>query len=402
MAINTGSATANPAANIVVPVGHRISWGAVFAGVSLLLALSWLLLLLGAAIGVGIADATDLEAMGDGLGIGSIIWVLLTSLVATFAGGLLAAKLAGTPDDRIGALHGLTVWSVGTLLIMLLGASGTGSAVNAISGALGSATQASTKVVSSATDSDDSGLLPDSIATSVAAMLKRQASRVISTTATGDDSPSRGEIRSAINSMSAEDTGAIASALVSGDTDLAREQLAQRSSLSSSEIDSIIQGAESQAEQWSESDDLESAENWLGEQIGEARQSVSQATSDMAGSEVSSRELNRALQELDSETLAEAGQYLLMGEPDMSKDVLVANTSLSEADIDAIVKGAEQEAQQLVDKAQAQINETTETIGTYTQAALWSAFIAAALGLVAGLVGGHMGAGTIQRLYATR
>lgn len=401
MAINTQNTISDPAA-FVVPVGHRISWGAVFAGLSMFLALSWLLMLLGAALGAGIADATDLAAMGNGLGIASIIWLLLTSLVATFAGALLAAKLAGTADDRIGALHGVTVWSAGTLLIIFMGMSGSGALINAISGAVGSATQMSSTVITNVSGGDGGDMLPDAITTSVAAVLKRQAARVISATASGNDGPSRSDVRSALNSLTAEDTGAIASALVSGDTDNARRELAQRTELSTSEIDSVIRGAEKQAEQWTESEQLQQAETWLSRQVNEARRSVSQMTSDMAGPEVSSREVNRALRELDADTVIEAGRYLVMGQPEMSKDVLVANTNLSETDINAIIDGAEQQAQEMLDKATAELEEASETVGTYTQAALWTAFIAAALGLVAGMIGGHMGAGTIRRLYANR
>src|SRR5688572_18819005 len=48
-----------------------ISWGAVFAGLFFVITASWLLFLLGSAIGVGIADASDLEAMGKGFGVGA-------------------------------------------------------------------------------------------------------------------------------------------------------------------------------------------------------------------------------------------------------------------------------------------------------------------------------------------
>lgn len=401
MATDVHSSTTTAAA-FTVPVGHRISWGAIFAGVSLLMALSWLLLLLGSAIGVGIADATDLSAIGDGLGLGSTIWILLSTLLATFAGGLLAAKLSGTPDDRIGALHGLTVWSVGTLLIIVLGASGIGGAANAVSGALGSANSVSTTVIEGASGDQGTSMLPNSVTTSIAAIMKRQASNVISSKASGTNSPSQGEVRSTIESLNAEDTGAIASALVSGDTDEARTQLTQRTNMSDSEIDSIIQGAEQEAENWSESDEMQKAQQWLGTQMDSLTRSVSQSVSDMAGSEVSSNEVNQAIQQLDSETMMEAGQYLIMGKPEMTKNVLAINTNLSEADIQAVVDGAEKEAKQFIEEAKAELNEATEAVGTYMQAVLWAAFIASALGLVAGLVGGHMGAGAVRRVYAVR
>lgn len=401
MEIGTHSSSAT-AAVFNTPVGHRISWGAIFAGVTLLIALSWLMLLLGSAIGVGIADATDLSAMGDGLGIGAIVWILLSTVVATFAGGLLAAKLTGTVDDRIGALHGLTVWSVGTLLIILLGASGVGGVVNSISGALGSANKMSTSVIASASGSGENSGLPDSVATSIAAIIKRQASSLISSTGSGPNSPNQGEVRTAIESLNAQDTGAITSALIAGDSEKARTQLIQRTNLSEAEVDAIIQGAEQKAQGWSKSDGAKQAQQWLSEEIDGVKRTVSQSISDMAGAKVSAQEANQALQELDPKIMIEAGQYLVMGQPEMAKDVLAVNTSLSEDDIQAIVDGAEKEAKQFITKAKAKLNEASETVGTYTQAVLWSAFIAAALGMLAGLVGGHLGAGAVRRVYAVQ
>lgn len=403
MAIVThGSSGAAAAGTFTTPLEHRISWGAIFAGVSLLIAVSWLMLLLGSAIGVGIADATDLSAMGDGLGIGSIIWILISTIVATFAGGLLAAKMAGTADDRIGALHGLSVWSVGTLLIILLGAAGFGGAINSISGVLGSASKASTSVIASVTGSDKSSGLPDSVATSIAAILKRQASSIVSNTASGPNSPEQGEVRAAIESLNAEDSGAITSALIAGDKEKARNQLTQRTNLSSAEIDSIINGAEEKSESWSESEGAQEAQQWLNEQMDDVKNSINQSVADLGGAEVSSQEVDQVWQELDPEVLVEAGQYLITGQPEMAKDVLAVNTNLSKDDINAIVDGAEQEVRQLIDKAKDKLNKASEAIGTYTQAVLWSAFIAAALGMLAGLIGGHMGAGAVRRVYATR
>jgi len=37
--------------------------------------------------------------------------MLRSTIIAILAGGMLAAKLSGTVDDRIGDLHGFTVWS---------------------------------------------------------------------------------------------------------------------------------------------------------------------------------------------------------------------------------------------------------------------------------------------------
>ena len=270
--------------------------------------------------------------------------------------------------------------------------------MNSIGSALGSANKASTTILKSG--SGNESMLPESVKTSIAAVMKRQASQVISETGTGSQSPNQQEVSSAIESLNAEDTGAITSALISGDTEKARNELTQRTSLSDDEIDSIITGAQEKAESWSNSSESNEAKNWLGQKMADIESSVSQSVGGMAGSEVSSQEVSQALKDLDSDTLVEAGQYLITGKPEMAKDVLAVNTSLSEQEIEAIVSGAEKEAKQLVSEAKAELNKVSETVGTYTQAVLWTAFIASALGLIAGLIGGHLGAGAVRKVYA--
>ncbi len=378
---------------------RRMSWGSIFAGLALFFALSWLLLLLGAALGVGIADATDLAAVGEGLGIGSIIWLLLTSLVATFAGALLAAKLAGSADDRIGALHGLTLWAVSTLAVLLLGAFGIGGAVNAVSSAVSSGSQAATVMVSGMAGSDSGSMLPESVTNGVAATIKRQAGKAVSGVAAGSDSPDETEVRAAIDSLSSEDMAAITSALMSGNDQVARDRLTDRTNLSDAEVDSIITGVKAEIQNLEESEAVTKAQDWIEQRLAEAKREASQSVADLGGQELTAAEVRQAVNEIDADTLTSAGGYLIQGKPQQAKDVLVAQTSLSEREVNAIIDGAEQEVDAMLQEAKARLNETTESIGTYTQAVLWAGFIAGCLGLIAGLVGGYIGADTVRRLY---
>ncbi len=381
------------------PAGQRVSWGAIIAGFALFFALTWLLLTLGAALGVGIADATDLDAVGNGLGIGAIVWLLVTSLFATFAGALLAAKLSGNSDDAVGGLHGLTVWAVCTLAIVLLGASGIGGAISSVSGAISSSAKATQKVVvnSAGGGEDSSSMLPESVTNSVSAALKRQASKLISETATGSSSPDQQEVRSAMDSLSSEDNAAISSALISGNTDEARKQLSDRTDLSDDEITSIVEGAGQQMEEWKDSAAAKKAEQWLDQQMTDVRNAASESISDLGGAEVSQQEVKQAIRNMDADTVASTARYLIMGKPQQAKDVLVAQTNLQEADINAIVDGAEKEVQAQIDEAKAEVSKVTEKVGDYTQAVLWVAFLASALGLLAGIFGGSMGAGTVRK-----
>ena len=94
---------------------RRIAWGAVFAGVVIVLAVQILLNLLGVGIGAALMDpmaATDPAAWG----IGVALWWVIVGLIALFLGGWVAGHLATNPDRRDGALHGLVTWGLATVL----------------------------------------------------------------------------------------------------------------------------------------------------------------------------------------------------------------------------------------------------------------------------------------------
>lgn len=115
-----------PTAVEAVPVGaarrvRRISWGAVLAGVAIVLFIQLLLSLLGAGIGLATVnpatgDGPSLEALRTNAG----IFGAATAIVATFLGAWAAGRLAGSPSRTDGMLHGVVTWSVTTLLVVYL------------------------------------------------------------------------------------------------------------------------------------------------------------------------------------------------------------------------------------------------------------------------------------------
>ncbi|MEX1015366.1 MAG: hypothetical protein WDZ31_01375 [Phycisphaeraceae bacterium] len=96
-------------------IGRRVSWGAIFAGVLVALAIQLLLSVLG--IGIG-AAAFDPGAPGDptAWSIGAGVWWVITGLIALFVGGWVAGHLSANPDRGDGALHGIVTWSLATLI----------------------------------------------------------------------------------------------------------------------------------------------------------------------------------------------------------------------------------------------------------------------------------------------
>lgn len=128
----------------VAVAGRRISWGAVIAGVIIVLIVQLLLSLLGVGIGASSIDPTQNEGTPEAstFGIGAGLWWVICSLVAVFAGAWVAGRLAGMPDRTDGALHGLVAWGLSMLLVLYLLTTTVSSLIGGAFGIVGSAMQA--------------------------------------------------------------------------------------------------------------------------------------------------------------------------------------------------------------------------------------------------------------------
>ena len=123
------SADARPR-DLVAGLYARVSWGAVFAGVVIAIAVQMVLALLGAGIGLSTVDplSRSTPAMSS-LGIGAGVWWAVSSVVSLFAGGWVAARLAGTPEKTDAILYGLLTWGLAAIVTAYLLASAVGAVV---------------------------------------------------------------------------------------------------------------------------------------------------------------------------------------------------------------------------------------------------------------------------------
>lgn len=115
---------------------RRVSWGAIIAGVVIALLVQFTMELLGLAIGAATVDPAFEQNPLDSLsGTGVVVWLAASTLVAMFAGGWVAGRLANVPDVD-GLIHGLVVWGAVVLISILLLSAGfgrvIGGAVNVI------------------------------------------------------------------------------------------------------------------------------------------------------------------------------------------------------------------------------------------------------------------------------
>ena len=117
---------------------RRISWAAIFGGVILVVVVQLLLSTLGAGIGLGTVNVNaGTTPDASSLGIGADIWWVISSCIALFFGGYVAAWLAGIEIRFDGVLHGLVTWGIATLLTIYLLTSAIGGIIGGGFSALG-------------------------------------------------------------------------------------------------------------------------------------------------------------------------------------------------------------------------------------------------------------------------
>lgn len=117
----------------------RISWGAIIAGFIIAVVINLTLNLLGVGIGIGAVDPASQDAVPQSLGIGAIIWYLLSIIISLVAGGWVAAHLSGIPERMSGILHGLLTWSLFTIFSFYLLTSAIGGALGVTGRVIGQA-----------------------------------------------------------------------------------------------------------------------------------------------------------------------------------------------------------------------------------------------------------------------
>ena len=109
---------------------NRVSWGAVLAGVVVALVTQLILNLLGVGVGAATLDpGTGDNPSASSFSIGAAIWWTLSGIIASFAGGYAAGRLAGKPRESTAGWHGLTAWALTTLVIFYLLTSTLGSVI---------------------------------------------------------------------------------------------------------------------------------------------------------------------------------------------------------------------------------------------------------------------------------
>lgn len=303
--------------NEVIAEANRlslISWGSVLAGLFFIMAMSWLLYLLGLSIGVSVADATDKGSISSGFGISAMMWIIFSSIIVYFLGGMLTARLSGKHDKKTGMLHGVTLWGVTTTLILVLSYIG------------------------------------------IANLLQTGQSLLSSTAST------------VVNTASALGTG----------TTKTVDYIARHTSeAANNKIIFIIQAKLKR----------------------HAATVIANSEPNGGGAEASSQDALKALEQIDIQVLQSAALQLMQRDIEGAKNVLIANTNLSDTQINSIVEGVNRQIAQTINQYENELRTATEAMAVYSQAVMWAVFSASAIGLALSILGGSLGAATSKRLY---
>jgi hypothetical protein len=136
--------TATVRVDDLLPVRSRVSWGAIFAGAMVALALYFLLTLLGGAIGLSVSGRVRPQTLGTG----AAVWAILATVVSLFVGGYVTSQCSVGENRFEAVLYGVILWGVLFGMLLWLMASGVRAGFNAMVG-MAHATQAAVGDVSS-------------------------------------------------------------------------------------------------------------------------------------------------------------------------------------------------------------------------------------------------------------
>ena len=146
------AAAADTGPTVVVPnekILDRISWSAVFAGALVALAIHIALSTLGVGVGAAAIDPHNREHPTKGVPTTILVWMFVSGLIALFAGGWVAGRLANTvPFDS--AIQGIIVWSFATVALLILATTTAGAVLGGTFRLLGAGVSAAGSAASAA------------------------------------------------------------------------------------------------------------------------------------------------------------------------------------------------------------------------------------------------------------
>lgn len=115
----------------------RLSWAALFGGLTAAMAMQVLFMMLGAGLGFAIYNPISSDSPVEDLGTGAIVVQGISAVFSLWFGGWIAGRFTPVASRRAGALHGFLVWCAATVSGVVVVASGAGWAMGDLSKLVG-------------------------------------------------------------------------------------------------------------------------------------------------------------------------------------------------------------------------------------------------------------------------
>lgn len=229
---------------------NLINWNSIISGVIFAVALSGIIYLLGSAIGVTVLDPYQLNSI-NGLGYGTMAWILLTWCISLFGGGLLSGVLTHYREKSCSVLHGIIIWGICIILTFVVGTIG-------ITGFFATGSQllktTPSEIVLNSSNQENSSLSDLSIrGVNVLALesdLKQQLKQVSSTSSNGEVIINSNKAQQAINQLNTDQVMLVANYLLAGNPDAAKNILALNTSLNEDEQNLIVNNLSDKIKQY--------------------------------------------------------------------------------------------------------------------------------------------------------
>lgn len=102
---------------VVMERAHHPNWGAIWAGMFTFLAIWSVFGVLGMAI---FKQAASPAQPVTGLGTGMSIWAIILTIIAMYFAGLVTGKLAEVGNPRDGVIHGITMFGLSVVAVLVI------------------------------------------------------------------------------------------------------------------------------------------------------------------------------------------------------------------------------------------------------------------------------------------
>jgi hypothetical protein len=271
--VHTGITT-----TVDVQTDVTMRWGAIIGGWLVATGIASLMYVAGLAIGFSAFDPYNATATAKGIGMGTVIWMVLTWAVSLLLGGMFASWFVGRQDQTVGALHGITVWGLSVVASGLLFAVGLTQIVQGGAAIVKGGAEVGAAAAGMAAPQmgarGQPGPMGDAI-TGLQAQLTQRVAQTSARSAPGSSlvvpapaapsattpgaapaaqpsagQPSAADVRRATEQLDRQSMGAVAAALMKGDTENAKALLAANTSMTAAEIDQTLQGLSAQVDKY--------------------------------------------------------------------------------------------------------------------------------------------------------